>query len=48
MAFVVASTELVLGDSDFLEMYDEVNLNLIMPSNNKGVGDFFMNMDLSM
>ena len=48
MAFVVASTELVLGDSDFLEMYDEVNLNFIMPYNNKGIGDFFANIDFSM
>ena len=30
MALIAAATKLVLGDdSDFLEMYDEVNLNFI-------------------
>ena len=48
MAFIVAAAKLVLGDSDFLEMYDEVNLNFVMPSNNKGIGDFLMNIDYSM
>ena len=48
-AFIAASTnKIVRADSDFLDMYDEVNLNFVMPSNNKGIGDFFMNMDLSM
>ena len=46
-AFIATTTnKLVLADADFLDMYDEVNLNFVMPSNNKGIGDFFMNMDL--
>ena len=48
-AFIAATTnKIVRADSDFLDIYDEVNLNFVMPSNNKGIGDFQMNMDLTM
>ena len=48
-AIIAATTnKIIRADSDFLDMYDEVNLNIVMPSNNSGIGDFFMNMDLSM
>ena len=48
-AIIAATTnKIIRADSDFLDMYDEVNLSFVTPSNNKGIGDFFMNMDLSM
>ena len=48
MAFHAVAMELVFGDTDFLDIYDEMNLNLVMPSNNKGIGDFFADIDFSM
>ena len=34
-AFIAATTNnIVRGDQDFLDMYDEINLNLVTPSNN--------------